>query len=116
MRAGGAAVALVAAMALTGCTVIRITEGDETKVHYYPGVAVVKVERTDQMQVVSVRGLGVSVAGDMANLGLLSADIALVPPGDCAMVLWKPTKDAVQAVNGLLAGAKACPVKGENEP
>jgi hypothetical protein len=107
---------LVVSLMLGGCTVIRVGEGSDVKVRYLPGIAVVTFDRRDRIEVAKVEGLGLSIARDTVSLGWASTQVALVPPGACSLILWKPSSEAAREVSGLLSDQQACIVERGKEP
>lgn len=98
-----ARIALIAAAgALGGCTIVRVRDADGVRTSYYPGLAIVRVQPTGAMQVIEVRALGATVAGDQASLGWLDSRIVLVPPDRCQLVVWRAERETTAELRRLI--------------
>lgn len=108
---GTAALIAAAILLLPGCTVVKIGHGDAARVRYYPGIAIVQVKPGAGSEIISSRSLGISVNRSTLSLGWMSADMALVPPGECELLLWKPSAGATAAMGKLLPDTKLCTIE-----
>ena len=88
--------------ALSGCTIVNVSNPDGVRTTYYPGLAVIRVTPTDSVQVIEVESLGASSVANNAALGWNHSRIALVPPGRCQLVLWRADEGEVDELRSLI--------------
>ena len=112
-RARSAALAAGLLTALSACTIVHVRSPDGVRTTYYPGVAVIRVTPGDSVQVVEVESLGASAVGESATLGWSHSQVALVPPGRCQLILWRPRTTELDELRGLLGQeAEICDLEG----
>jgi hypothetical protein len=105
---------LILAATLGACTVVKVRDERGVRVSYYPGVAVVKITSTDQVQVVEAESVGAAAIGNQFSLGWSHSRIALVPPGRCQFIAWRLTSDQLAELRGLLGpSTEICSSGGE---
>jgi hypothetical protein len=108
--------ALAIAVTLSACTIVKVGNGAGVRTSYYPGVAVIRITPADSVQVVEVKSLGASAVGNSATLGWSHNRVAIVPPGRCQLILWRPRTLELDALRGLLGpGAEICDLEGEGQ-
>ncbi len=106
----------VVAVALSACTVVRVSEGSSVRTTYYPGLAVVRVAPGEDARVVEVRSLGAAVIGNQLSLGWLQNRTALVPQGRCHLILWRPVRETADQLRALLGSrTELCTPAGEGK-
>lgn len=100
--------------ALGACTIVRVSGGQSVRSSYYPGVAVIRITSADSVQVVEVKSLGASAVGNSATLGWSHNRVAIVPPGRCQLILWRPRTPELTELRGLLGPQnEVCDLEGE---
>lgn len=106
--------ATILAAALSACTVVKVQDERGLRVSYYPGVAVIRITPTDQVQVVEAESIGAAAVGNQFSLGWSQSRIALVPPGRCHFIAWRVTPDQIGELRALLAPSnEICTIGGE---
>lgn len=99
---------------LSACTIVNVRDGTGVRTSYYPGVAVIRITPTDSVQVVEVESLGASAVGNSATVGWSHNRVAIVPPGRCQLILWRPRTPELDELRGLLGpGTEICDLGGE---
>ena len=107
---------LGAALLLSACTIVQVGDGAGIRTSYYPGLAVIHVTPADSAQVVEVKSLGASSVANSATLGWSHSRIALVPPGRCQLILWRPRTPELTGLRGLLGPqGEVCELEGEGQ-
>ena len=107
---------LFLAATLSACTIVNVRDSAGVRTSYYPGVAVIRVTPTDSTQVVEVKSLGASSLANSATLGWSHSRIALVPPGRCQLILWRPRTTELDELRGLLGPrTEICDLEGEGQ-
>jgi hypothetical protein len=106
----------IAAIALGGCTVVRVNEGSSVRTRYYPGVAVIRVTPSDSVQLVEVESFGASTVGNATTLGWNHSRVAVVPTGRCQLILWRAGRKEIDEVRGLIGPrTEICDGEGEGQ-
>ncbi len=105
---------LFLAATLSACTIVKVRDAAGVRTSYYPGIAVIRVTPRDSAQVVEVESLGFSAVGNSATLGWSHSRVALVPPGRCQLILWRPRATDFEQLGTLMGpSTEICDVKGE---
>ncbi len=114
----------LAMVVLCGCTQISVHEGDGTVTQERSfGAVILKAEPGTQPILFQAKGLGVVTAGNRVTLGYVNADYALLPVGDCRIVIWIDKDMKVQALDAVrdlgdrvcLAGPGAAEISNKGE-
>jgi hypothetical protein len=112
VRLAGMAGLLLAS--LSACTIVRVRSPDGVRTSYYPGMAVIRITPTDSVQVVEVESLGPTAVGNSATLGWIHSRVAIMPPGRCQLILWRPRTSDLDELRALLGPrTEICDGEGE---
>ena len=108
--------AFALAATLSACTIVSVADGADVRTSYYPGLAVIRITPTDSVQVIEVESIGASAVGNSATLGWSHNRIAIVPPGRCQLILWRPRTAGLNELRSLLGPrTEICDMEGEGQ-
>jgi len=93
---------------LSACTVVHVGEGVNAQVKLYPGIAVVQIDKAKRTEIVSLRSFGLAVSNNQALLGYATSDLALVPPGECQIILWNARPGTADRLRSLFPNTDTC--------
>ena len=118
------AVPVVTAAVLAGCAQISVHQADGTVTQENRfGSVSINAEPGQKPVLFKARGLGIVSTGGRFTLGYVDADYAMLPVGDCRIVIWMDKGMAVQALDAVrdmgdqicLAGPGATDITNEGE-
>lgn len=102
-----------------GCTRIVVREGDG-EVRIEDGIGIVRLTTLPgrQPQIIQSDGLGLMLRDGAMTIGYFSADMALLPPDDCRIVVWLDETVPPELLNEILVpGEPICPIgPGARQP
>lgn len=102
MRATTVLLWLLMELVLGGCTEIRVHQGDgSVTTDRGFGAVTFKAEPGSKPVLFQAKGVGIVTTGDRFTLGYVNADYAVLPIGDCRIVVWIGQNGRVQALDAL---------------
>jgi hypothetical protein len=97
-----AIVAALTVMVLTGCAQISVHQADGTVTQENRfGAVTIRTEPGKQPILFRAQGVGIVTTGDRFTLGYVDADYAVLPLGDCRIVIWMDAGMKAQALDAV---------------